>query len=83
MNEDGTLSMNKLTAEEREAMVIDTGWRQRYDRAISKTFGNQWNRLLDSLEGRELKEAIDKMTDITYDFRYNFKYDENKLKNKE
>lgn len=83
MNEDGTLSMNKLTAEERDAMVIDTGWRQRYDRAISKTFGNQWNRLLDSLEGRELKEAIDKMTDITYDFRYNFKYDENKLKNKE
>jgi len=80
MNDDGTLDMDKLTAEEKNAMLTDTTWVNRYQKAVSKTFGNQWSRLLTGLEGRDLLEAIQEMTKIEYDFRYNFNYDENELK---
>jgi len=83
MSDDGTLNMDKLTAEEKNAMLIDTSWVNRYEKAVSKTFGNGWTRLLTGLEGRDLLEAIQEMTKIEYDFRYNFDYDESKLKKEE
>jgi hypothetical protein len=83
MSDDGTLNMDKLTAEEKNAMLTDTTWVNRYNKAVSKTFGNQWSRLLSGLEGKDLLEAIQEMTKIEYDFRYNFNYDENELNKKE
>jgi hypothetical protein len=68
----GKIDMEKMTPEEKNAMLLDPSWLTRYHTAAALTFGSQRIKILSGLEGSDLVEGIRAMTKIEYDFGYSF-----------
>jgi len=72
IEEDGRVDMSKLTPREQQAILIDTGWFNRYNRAIEKSLGNAWMIKANSLSGKALQEFVSETLRLQNEFNYNF-----------
>ena len=72
IDDDGMIDMTKLTPREKDAMLLDTSWINRYDAAIEKSLGRPWMARATSLSGKALQVFLEETLRLETDFNYNF-----------
>jgi hypothetical protein len=72
IEEDGRLDMSKLTPREQQAMLIDTGWIDRYNAALEVALGKSWTIRANSLDGKALQKFVSETLRLQNEFNYNF-----------
>ena len=74
IEDDGMINWSKLTPKEKDAMLIDTSWINRYNVALEKSLGKPWMSRATSLSGKALQVFLEETLRLETDFNYNFDY---------